>query len=458
MFIDFDAEAVSIYFLTQEDLEEKISESEELSNLVESKSFVPGPGKMLISYSSDFSIEEVFVVYPKEDTGNPKLYLELGGKLAKALKKNSYQVENLDADDFKNFAFGWGLGQYEFNQFKSKESETYIAELVVGEMQEEMQNLVDSCFMGRDLINTPANYMSPENLEEVFESLGEDYDAEITVVSGDELLEGDFPAIYAVGKGSDIEPRLLELRWGAEDAPKLTLVGKGVCFDSGGYNLKPSSGMRLMKKDMGGAATAIGLAKAVMEADLNINLRLLVPAVENMVNGNALKPGDVIETRKGLMVEIDNTDAEGRLVLCDALALACEEEPDLLIDFATLTGAARVALGQDLPAMFSNRDEWAKDYQKLSFECADPVWHMPLYQPYHSLLSSSVGDCQNSGNSFGGSITAALYLQKFVEENVNWMHLDLYGWCNENRPHGPRGGEAYCLRSLFAYLKNWAGD
>jgi leucyl aminopeptidase len=271
---------------------------------------------------------------------------------------------------------------------------------------------------------------------------------------GDELLKANFPTIHAVGRASHREPRLIELSWGKAGDPKLVVVGKGVCFDTGGLNLKGGDGMRNMKKDMGGAAHAIALAGLIMSAKLPVRLSLLVPAVENAVSGNALRPGDVVTTRAGLSVEIDNTDAEGRLVLCDALAYGAEQKPELIIDFATLTGAARVALGPDLPALFASDDSMAGAVLSAGHSVSDPLWQMPLWQPYKRMLDSSVADLVNSPSSrHAGAITAALYLQRFVPDKLPWLHLDTYAWNDADRPGRPRGGEAMGVRALFAFLQ-----
>ena len=262
----------------------------------------------------------------------------------------------------------------------------------------------------------------------------------------------------AVGRASDRAPRLVELRWGDEDAPLVALVGKGVCFDTGGLDLKPAAGMALMKKDMGGAAHALALARLVMEARLPVRLLLLIPAVENSVSGNAYRPGDVITTRKGLSVEIGNTDAEGRVILSDALAYACEQKPELVIDFATLTGAARIALGADLPPLFSNRDEVAHAIQQAGDEVEDPMWTMPLCRPYRKLIESPIADMNNTGKSpFAGCITAALFLEYFVDENIPWVHIDTFAWNQADRPARPQGGEAMGLRAVFRYLSQRYG-
>jgi len=307
----------------------------------------------------------------------------------------------------------------------------------------------------RNLVNTPTEHLGPQQLADAVAEVAAQHGAVCRTVVGDQLLDQNFPAIHAVGRASDSAPRLVELTWGDEKAPLLALVGKGVCFDTGGLDMKNASGMALMKKDMGGAAHALALAQLVMEHQLPVRLLLLIPAVENSVSGNAYRPGDIIATRKGLSVEIGNTDAEGRVILSDALALACEQHPDLLIDFATLTGAARVALGPDLPALFSNDPGLALELQNAGLAVEDPMWPMPLYQPYIEQIKSPIADLNNSSKSpYGGCITAALFLEHFVTEGTPWVHIDTFAWNASNRPGRPEGGEAVGMRAVFRYLQS----
>ena len=321
-----------------------------------------------------------------------------------------------------------------------------------------MRALCEAQYLVRDLVNTPTEHLGPAELADAVVSVADRHDAECRMVTGDELLTRDFPAIHAVGRASDRDPRLIELSWGDEDAPRVALVGKGVCFDTGGLDLKTATGMALMKKDMGGAAHALALADLLMKAQLPIRLSLLIPAVENSVSGNAYRPGDVIGTRKGLSVEIGNTDAEGRVILADALSYACEQSPELVIDFATLTGAARIALGADLPPLFSNQDAVAAAIQGAGDVVEDPLWTMPLYQPYKKLIESPLADLNNSGkSSFGGCITAALFLEHFVEPEIPWVHIDTFAWNQTDRPGRPQGGEALGLRAVFHYLRQRFG-
>ncbi|MEO8458987.1 MAG: leucyl aminopeptidase family protein [Dokdonella sp.] len=350
-------------------------------------------------------------------------------------------------------ALGWALGGYQFIRYRA--ARRAPARLVVDATTAEyVAPLVAEIFRVRDLVNTPTEDMGPEQLASQVRQLAERHDADYREWVGDELLVGNFPTIHAVGRASHRAPRLAQLSHGPSDAPHLVLIGKGVCFDTGGLDLKTGDGMRWMKKDMGGAAHAIALAALVLQAKLPVRLTLLVPAVENAIAGNAYRPGEVIRTRAGITVEIDNTDAEGRLVLCDALALANELKPDLILDFATLTGAARIALGPELPALFANRDDLANDLLASAQQVQDPLWRLPLWRPYLTMLDSHIADLANSGASrHAGSITAALYLERFVAADQPWCHLDVYSWNDADKPGHPRGGEAQGLRAYFEFLK-----
>ena len=350
-------------------------------------------------------------------------------------------------------SLGWGLACYRFDRYK--EDRTVRPTLLLdADIDEEARRLSSSQGLVRDLVNTPTENMGPQELADSAELLAKEFGASFSVVEGDELLARNFPAIHAVGRASSRAPRLIELNWGDDDAPLLALVGKGVCFDTGGLDLKPAAGMLLMKKDMGGAAHVLALAKLVMAHALPVRLLVLVPAVENAVSGNAYRPGDVIPTRKGLSVEIGNTDAEGRVILSDALALACERQPDLVIDFATLTGAARIAMGPDLPPLFSNRDDVAAGIQEAGEAVEDPMWALPLYQPYNKMIESPIADLNNAAKSpFAGCITAALFLEHFVEKDIPWVHIDTFAWNQADRPGRPQGGEALGLRAVFRYLQ-----
>jgi leucyl aminopeptidase len=378
--------------------------------------------------------------------------------LAEKLPNGTYWLTGpIPAATETDTAFAWLMGGYRFDRYKNKKA--VRTKLVVSspEIAEEAARMADAVSLTRDLVNTPANDMGPDELEAAARTLAKTYDAKISVIKGN-ALETDFPLIHAVGRASVRAPRLIDMTWGKADAPKVTLVGKGVCFDTGGLNLKPGASMAMMKKDMGGSANVLGLARMVMDAGMNVRLRVLIPAVENSVDGNAFRPGDVLQSYKGLTVEIGNTDAEGRLVLADALALADKEAPELLIDMATLTGAARVALGAELPAFFTDDDDFATETIAAGTANHDPVWRMPLWQGYMRDLKSDIADINHiSQGSHGGAITAALFLSRFVEEAKTYAHLDVFAWNDKARPARQVGAEACAIRGLYYVLKTRYG-
>jgi leucyl aminopeptidase len=373
-------------------------------------------------------------------------------KAADSLPEGTYRLDGADVGDA---VFGWLLAHYRFDEYRSEPKVKGPRILLSSEPGRIAAAVVqaEATALVRDLVNRPAADMGPEQLEAEAARIAKAHKAELIVTRGD-ALEAGFPMIHAVGKAAAREcaPRLIELMWGDKRHPRIALVGKGVCFDSGGLDIKTSAGMRLMKKDMGGAAHALALAEAVMKAGLPVRLHLLVAAVENAVSGNAFRPGDILNSRSGIKVEIDNTDAEGRLVLGDALTKAVEDKASLIIDFATLTGAARTALGPELPALFANDDALANGILDAADGVADPVWRMPLWAPYAEMLDSDIADTANSGGAFAGAITAALFLQKFVPDDVPWAHFDTYAWRGSAKPGRPKGGEALGLRAAFRYL------
>ena len=348
---------------------------------------------------------------------------------------------------------GWGLGAYKFGRYLKTPKPT-AALAIDASTQVEALAVLAASLQVRDLVNTPTEHMGPDELEAIVQALAQAHGAGFRCVRGPELLAQNFPAIHAVGRASHRAPRLIELTHGDTAHPHIVIVGKGVCFDTGGLDVKPPEGMRHMKKDMGGAAHAIALARLVLERRLPVRLTLLVPAVENALGPDAYRPGEVIATRAGISVEIDNTDAEGRVILCDALTYAAEQKPALLMDFATLTGAARIALGPDLPALFTNRDELAGAYLDAGSAERDPLWRMPLWRPYLSYLKSGIADMANAGPSrMAGCVTAALYLERFIPEAQPWTHVDVYSWNDADRPGKPAGGEAQGLRAAWGFLK-----
>jgi len=384
------------------------------------------------------------------DAADPWALASLPQKLPRgryALGKGPVSIAPEDA------AFAWDLGSYQFTRYKKGKRKPADLQLDPSARVRESLELAHAVRLVRDLVNTPAEDMGPEDLSDVAREQAERFGGEFDEWVGDELLGQNFPAIHAVGRAAARPPRLLEINWGNPKNPRVAIVGKGVCFDTGGLDIKTAEGMRLMKKDMGGAAHAIALARLVMQRELPVRLQMLVPTVENSIAGNAYRPGDVVRTRKGLTVEIGNTDAEGRVILCDALAYAAEGRPKTLVDFATLTGAARVALGPELPALFSNDEKLARRLLDASEATRDPMWRLPLWRNYRRLFDSDVADINNSGRGgFAGSVVAALFLDYFVPQDVAWAHFDVYAWNDASRPGRPLGGDAQGLRAVLAAL------
>jgi len=378
--------------------------------------------------------------------GNQELAL---AHAALILPMSNYEVQDMLSH---GAAIAWALAQYRFGGYKKLEIQPRVLIVNTDDLKGILA-LAQSIFLVRDLINTPTSDMGPTELSMVVEQLAKNFGAQCKQWVGDELLKENFPAIHAVGRASASAPRLVSLTWGDDRHPKVTLVGKGVCFDSGGLNIKPSTGMRLMKKDMGGAAHVIGLAQWIMMRKLPIQLTVLIPAVENSIGPDSFRPGDVLTMRNGMTVEIDNTDAEGRLVLADALVKACEHNPDLIIDFATLTGAARVALGPEMATLFTNNDHLAAELASASVKASDPLWRLPLFAAYEEMLNSNIADMSNSCPSvYAGSIVAALFLQRFVAKSIPWVHFDILAWNMSNKPGKPEGGEAIGMRAAAEYL------
>jgi leucyl aminopeptidase len=396
----------------------------------------------------------------------PTVLLGLGDKfdrwsfasLPTSLPAGTYRLDgDLSAAAATKAALGWALGAYRFTRYKTPTRAT--AQLVWPNNADRtaVARDAEAIALARDLINTPTNDLGPAELADAAQALAREFGASFKQTVGKALLTENYPAVHAVGRAAANAPRLIEIGWGDAGHPGITLVGKGVCFDTGGLDVKPSGSMLLMKKDMGGAAHALALARMVMAAGLPVRLRVLIPAVENSIAGNAMRPLDVLQTRKGLTVEVGNTDAEGRLILSDALALACEEDPALLVDFATLTGAARVALGPDLPAMFANDDALAAELEEDARATDDPLWRLPLFAGYAKDLESKVADLNNiSNNGFAGAIYAALFLQRFVDPKVKWIHLDTFAWNPKSRPGRPEGGEARNLFALYRLIERRA--
>ncbi len=380
----------------------------------------------------------------------------LVGKLATALPAGTYRFEGgFEQPEFAALAFA--LASYRFDRYRKPKTDAPRLVVPDGVDYAALTRVRDAVFLARDLINTPANDLSPRDLAGAAADLATRFNAEISIVEGEALAQG-FPLIHAVGAASDRPPCLVDMRWGRDADPKVTLIGKGIVFDTGGLDIKPATGMALMKKDMGGAANVLGLASMIMEAGLKLRLRVLIPAAENAISGRAFRPGDVLKSRKGLTVEIGNTDAEGRLVLADAIALADEEVPSLVVTMATLTGAARVALGPDLPPYFTDDSTFAAALESAAAEVHDPIWRLPLWKPYDPWLASKVADLNHiAQNSFAGSIVAALFLRRFVSATRTFAHFDIFAWNPAQRSTGPEGGEAQAIRALFQYLSSRHG-
>lgn len=378
------------------------------------------------------------------------------GALASSLPEGAaYRLVGIAGPELERAALAWAMGAYQYTAYKEAKRAPARLALPEGSPSRETLAAAEAITLVRDLVNTPAGDLGPAELEESARHLARRHDAEVTSICGDDLLREGHRLIHAVGRAASRAPRLIDLNWGGAREPKVTLVGKGVVFDSGGLDIKPASNMLLMRKDMGGAATALGLAHMIMSAGLKVRLRVLLPAVENAISGDAFRPGDILKSYKGLTVEIGNTDAEGRLVLADALALADEEAPDLLIDLATLTGAARTALGPEIPALYTESDELAAALMAAGTEESDPLWRMPLYRPYAKWLETPFADINNAGSSsFAGSITAALFLKRFIEKAKAWAHLDIFAWNQAAHPARAIGGEAQAMRAIFRVLKS----
>ena len=414
--------------------------------------FSSKPGSQAMLLGADGQIESMLCVF----AGNPLYAL---AKLSASLAPGDYQLAGLHSD-LSALALGFALGSYQFTRYKPK-ARKIAARLVIEDPKilAHAQNLAHAVASARDWVNTPTEDLGPAHLSQLAQDIAQNYGGSFADIVGDSLLDAGFPAIHAVGRASHRDPRLIELNFGSSEHPLVVLVGKGVCFDTGGLDMKASDGMALMKKDMGGAAVALALTELILRTGLKIRLKLLLPAVENAIGPNAYRPGEIIATRAKISVEIGNTDAEGRVILCDALSYAAEFKPALIMDFATLTGAARIALGPDLPATFSNRDDVMQNLLSAGKAAFDPLWPMPLWHEYNRLIESPIADLNNAGASrMGGAITAALYLEHFIPKTQAWVHIDTYCWNDSERPGRPRGGECQSLRAAFHYLEQRFGD
>jgi leucyl aminopeptidase len=421
----------------------------------DAQGFDASPGSLQVLPATHGSVAAVLFGTGEGEPADPFL----AGKLATTLPAGTYRLESWPGDP-ELAALAFLLGSYRFDRYRSRPAARSVRlGTPAGVDRARVLRMAEAVALGRDLVNTPANDLGPAELDEAVRSLGAAFGATVTSIVGDDLLAQNFPMVHAVGRASSRAPRLIDLAWGDPGHPRVTLVGKGVVFDTGGLNVKPESGMLLMKKDMGGAATSLAAARMIMDARLPVRLRVVIPAVENAISGSAFRPGDVLPSRKGLTVEIGNTDAEGRLILADALALADEEAPELLLDFATLTGAARVALGPDLPPLFTDDDALAADLDALGRKVNDPVWRLPLWRPYDGMLESRIADVSHIGNSpFAGSVTAALFLRRFVEKARAWAHFDIFAWVPTAKHGRPFGGEPQAARLVYALLEQRYGS
>ncbi|MFL6790970.1 MAG: leucyl aminopeptidase family protein [Bradyrhizobium sp.] len=450
------ASVIPITFVTKATWEAAGKElPREARRFASANDFTGKPGKCLTLPSADGGIAQV--LFGLEDEASKSRDLFRPGALPGLLPPGVYRFANAP-HDVRLAALAFALGSYRFGRYRKADRPDVRLVPPDGIDAADIMRMVQAAHLARDLINTPSNDMGPAELAQAAQQLAARFGARFNCIVGDELTDRNFPLIHAVGMASTRAPRLIDFSWGDPSHPKVTLVGKGVCFDTGGLDIKPSSGMLIMKKDMGGAANVLALAQMVMDARLKIRLRVLIPAVENAVAGNAFRPLDIFKSRKGLNVEIGNTDAEGRLVLADALAFADEEKPELLIDLGTLTGAARVALGPDLPPFYTNDETLARDLAAHAKGENDPLWRMPLWPAYDSWLDSKVADINNApSGSFAGSITCALFLQRFVEHAKSWLHVDIYGWTPSAKPGRPEGGECQAARAIYKCLSERYG-
>jgi leucyl aminopeptidase len=443
--------SVPIWFVTAENyapVREQLGAAAQ--RFAETARFEPKAGQSMLLPGQDGALSGV--LFGLESADRPDKDRFLPGRLPGLLPAGTYRFANAPHDT-RLAALAFALGSYKFTRYRPADANG--AKLVTpdGVDGADLSRIAAGVALARDLINTPANDMGPAELEQAARDLAARHGASIRTIVGDDLLKQNFPLIHAVGRASPRAPRLIDLTWGDAKHPKITLVGKGVCFDTGGLDIKPDSAMLIMKKDMGGAANVLAAAHMIMDGRLKVRLRVLIPAVENSIAGDAFRPLDVYKSRKGITVEIGNTDAEGRLVLADALALADEETPELIADMATLTGAARVALGPELPPFFTHDDRLASDLARHADAERDPMWRLPLWRPYESMLDSKTADINNVGGSFAGSITAALFLNRFVSAAKAWAHFDIYAWTPSAKPARPDGGECQVARALYALLK-----
>jgi len=457
MFIrDHSVESLPIHLVDEETFESwRAAQSVATRAWLAVSMFRPERHKLALIPKDGGTLQSVVVGLGRHNGATDSLFW-LAASLPERLPDGRFFVVGAADSALAQFAQGWAYGRYRFERYRKCATEkSQTLEVASATNVAEIERVNAGCCLARDLVNTPAGDMSPAELAATAVTLAQKFGAAHRVYVGEELLAEKFPLVHAVGRAGPVAPRLIDLQWGNPTHPKVTLVGKGVCFDTGGLDLKPSASMLLMKKDMGGAASVLGVAHAIMDAALPVRLRVVIPAVENSVSDSAYRPGDVLQTRRGLTVEVGNTDAEGRLVLADALTLADAEQPELLLDLATLTGAARVALGPELPALFTADDKFAEDLIQVAATQCDPLWRLPLWSGYEDEFSSKIADMNNvSSSGFAGAIIGALFLRRFVSQAKCWAHIDMYAWNSKERLGRPTGAEPQCVRALYAYLKD----
>jgi len=454
-FADQGATAIPLYVIDQDHCPERLSDHPEaVQDYCNHMGFTGAIGQGVFAPDGDGGYRAIIGYGTHKTRTRGRFHLAAG---AAKLPKGTYALTGgLPAPECEREVLGWLLSEYTFDRYKPSAGGNRKLVAPADIDAQRVLIMAQAEYLCRDLVNTPASDMGPDELEQASRDLANQHQAAISVITGDDLLDQNFPMIHAVGRASPRAPRLIDMSWG-QTGPKITLVGKGVCFDTGGLDLKPASGMGLMKKDMGGSANVLALAHMIMSAGLSVQLRVLIPAVENAVSGNAFRPQDVLTSRAGLTVEINNTDAEGRLVLADALAYASEDDPDLVVSMATLTGAARVAVGPDLAPFYAGRDEQAAILRNSAAKMADPVWQMPFHDPYDAMIEPMVADLDNApAGGFAGSITAALFLRRFVRDPNKYMHFDIYAWTPVAMPARPKGGALQAARALFDAMESLA--
>jgi len=447
-YTDQDSSSIPVHIVLKPEFNNwKKKQAESIQEWIAASNFKAKKNSMLTIPNAQGGMQSVLVI------AEPEKLIWCLGQCAKQLPAGKYHLASGHNENEQIF-IGWGLGAYTFDKYKKMKQPLCQLYLEEGLEQNKLFSILQAITVVRDMVNMPASDMMPQHISNECNEIAEQFDSSISEIVGEELIAKNYPVIHAVGRASVHEPRIIEFQWGDTKHPRVSLIGKGVSFDSGGLDIKSAQGMRMMKKDMGGAAHVLGLAYAIMKLKLPVQLQVLIPAVENAISSNAFRPGDIITSRCGKTIEIDNTDAEGRLILCDAITKACEDKPDLIIDFATLTGAARISLGTEVPAFFSNDNLLAKDLMEASEAVDDPVWRLPLHDEYRYMLNSTIADiCNSASSGYGGAITAALYLKEFVALDAKWLHFDVMAYNTRSRAGRPKGGEAMGLRAVIEFLQ-----